>query len=411
MSRSVQTPSKASSLMVQELLSGSIRLQKFEGPWKRTTFGELVEIRRGSVLTRAQAGRGVVPIVAGGRSPAGFTDKANRWGRTITISASGASAGFVSLYNRPIFASDCSTISNANHYDLDFIYYSLVSRQQEIYRAQTGGAQPHIHARDIYPIEISVPREIEEQRAIAQVLQGADQEIAALERLIVKKQAIKQGMMQELLTGRIRVSGYRTPWCKRKIGEFTTVKAGGTPSTSVPHYWGGQIRWMRSEEIHQKRVCEVIGRITESGLRESSAQLLPAKSVLIALAGQGKTRGTVAVSEVELSTNQSIAGILPSEDHDPNYLYYNLDFRYSELRRGSTGDGGRGGLNLTIIKAINVPMPRIEEQRAIAQVLQGVDQEIAALERCLAKAREIKTGMMQELLSGRTRLPIEEVSS
>lgn len=187
--------------MMQELLTGRTRLQGFSKSWQATTFGDLVRIQRGSVLTRAQAGSGRIPVVAGGKTPAGYTDKANRVGRTITISASGASAGYVALYNEPIFASDCSTISSSRHYDLDFIYYSLLLRQDDIYRAQTGGAQPHIHACDVYPMEIRVPTDMQEQIAIAQVLVDADKEIMALERRLESARGIKQGMMQELLTG------------------------------------------------------------------------------------------------------------------------------------------------------------------------------------------------------------------
>lgn len=291
-----------------------------------------------------------------------------------------------------------------------FHYLSQRAVRQYYESITTGQAYPQISLAQVRSTAIPLISKIEQKEIVA-ALDDADMLISSLEHLISKKQAIKQGVMQELLTGRTRLLDYRTPWRKRKIGDFATVKAGGTPSTSVSRYWGGEIRWMSSGEVHQKRVHEVIGRITESGLRESSAQLLPAGSVLIALAGQGKTRGTVAISEVELSTNQSIAGILPSKDHDPDYLYYNLDRRYKELRGESTGDGGRGGLNLTIIKALEVPMPEIEEQRAIARILQDADTEIDTLERRLESARNIKQGMMQELLTGRTRLPVEEVSS
>ena len=128
----------------------------------------------------------------------------------------------------------------------------------------------------------------------------------------------------------------------------------------------------------------------------------------MALAGQGKTRGTVAVSRVELSTNQSIAGILPGDEHDSDFLYYSLDTRYSELRGESTGDGGRGGLNLTIINRLDVYMPDVEEQRAIARVLVDVDDELDGLSRRLEATRAIKQGMMQELLTGRTRLAVKE---
>jgi type I restriction enzyme, S subunit len=107
---------------------------------------------------------------------------------------------------------------------------------------------------------------------------------------------------------------------------------------------------------------------------------------------------------VQLCTNQSIAAILPNSSFEPAYLFYNLDSRYDELRSLSTGDGGRGGLNLTIIRSVAVPFPKIDEQRAIATVLSDMDAEIAALEARRDKTRALKQGMMQELLTGRIRL-------
>jgi type I restriction enzyme S subunit len=96
------------------------------------------------------------------------------------------------------------------------------------------------------------------------------------------------------------------------------------------------------QEVYFKFVSEVAGRITEDGLKNSSAKLIPKKCVLVGLAGQGKTRGTVAMNLVELCTNQSIDAIFPSAALVPEYLYYNLDMRYEELRELSTGEGGRG---------------------------------------------------------------------
>ena len=107
---------------------------------------------------------------------------------------------------------------------------------------------------------------------------------------------------------------------------------------------------------------------------------------------------------IELCTNQSIAAIFPSPAFVPEYLYYNLDSRYNELRGLSTGDGGRGGLNLAIIKSVRVPLPEIPEQTAIAAVLSDMDAEIVALEARRDKTRALKQGMMQELLTGRIRL-------
>lgn len=187
-------------------------------------------------------------------------------------------------------------------------------------------------------------------------------------------------------------------WEIKKIEDFAIVKTGGTPSTYQLEYWGGEIRWMNSGELNFKKVYEVKNRITELGLLNSATSLIPKNCILIGLAGQGKTRGTVAINKVELCVNQSIAAILPSKIIDYNYLYFNLDSRYNELRGLSTGDGGRGALNLFIIKNLIAPIPNIAEQTAIATALSDADAWINSLEKLIAKKRLVKQGAMQELL-------------
>lgn len=244
-----------------------------------------------------------------------------------------------------------------------------------------------------------------EQQAIARVLSDTDELINALDKLIAKKRDIKKAVMQELLTGKTRLPGFSGKWDYKKIGEFTDCVAGGTPNTTVESYWGGNIRWMSSGELHQRFVYDVEGRITEEGLKNSNTKIIPANCVLVGLAGQGKTRGTVALNKVPLCTNQSIAAIYPNDLFSSEYLFYNLDDRYEELRSLSTGSSGRGGLNLTIIRDVLVLFPEKNEQQAIAQVLSDMDREITALEQRRDKTKALKQGMMQALLTGRIRLP------
>jgi len=193
-------------------------------------------------------------------------------------------------------------------------------------------------------------------------------------------------------------------WEVKRIGKMTKTLAGGTPSTSKQEYWGGEIKWMSSGELNLKRVFDVEGRITQLGLKSSSTRLIPPKCILIGLAGQGKTRGTVAMNMVELCTNQSVAAILPSEEFNVEYLYHNLDFRYEELRQLSTGDGGRGGLNLNIINSVQIPLPPLPEQKAIAQVLSTSDAAVHTTEKLIAQKELRKKWLMQQLLTGKKRL-------
>ena len=194
-------------------------------------------------------------------------------------------------------------------------------------------------------------------------------------------------------------------WEIKQIGKFTDAVAGGTPNTTIPEYWGGDIPWMSSGELNKRRVHSVDGRITKTGLENSSTHMIPENCVLVGLAGQGKTRGTVAVNYISLCTNQSIAAIFPNDQVETEYLYQNLYSRYDELRELSSGDGGRGGLNLKLIKNLIVPIPPLPEQRRIAEALSDVDELIASLEKLIEKKKALKQGVMQELLTGKRRLP------
>ena len=284
-------------------------------------------------------------------------------------------------------------------------YYLAGAASQKRFKAMTdAGAKAGMNLTGVRQVLAAFPPTTTEQTAISEALTDADALIDSLEQLLTKKRQIKQGAMQELLTGKRRLPGFVGAWAEATVGSFTDCTAGGTPSTRIESHWGGDIPWMSSGDLHRKRVYEVEGRITEEGLRNSSTKWIPERCVLIGLAGQGKTRGTVAMNHIRLCTNQSIAAILPVDSYDSDFLFFNLDSRYEELRELSAGDGGRGGLNLTLIRSLMVPVPSLEEQRAVAKVLSDIDTDLSAIEARLAKARDLKQAMMQVLLTGRIRL-------
>ncbi|KPL80636.1 hypothetical protein SE18_23700 [Herpetosiphon geysericola] len=189
---------------MQQLLTGKTRLPGFDGEWHTKHLGDILSIKKGQLITESSISHGSIPVVAGGKKPAYFHNRANRFGKTITISASGANAGYIHFYDIPIYASDCLTISEGVSYCLEFIYYQLLNQQQIIYDSQTGGAQPHIYSGHLSSLTFVLPL-LDEQRAIATVLSDMDAELYALEQRRAKTIQIKQGMMQQLLTGRIRL--------------------------------------------------------------------------------------------------------------------------------------------------------------------------------------------------------------
>lgn len=292
---------------------------------------------------------------------------------------------------------------NHNDYILQILQQGTI--QKEIIK-NSGATINQITNGDFKIVKIALPTSNDEEIAIASSLSNVDKLISSLEKLITKKKAIKQGTMQELLTGKRRLPGFFGEWVNTKIGSITEVYSGGTPNTSEPAFWGGKIPWMNSGELNLKIVRQVQGRITEVGMDSSSTHFIPAECVLIGLAGQGKTRGTAAFNTFPLCTNQSIAAIYPNPNKfDSKFLYYKMDTQYDQLRELSSGDGGRGGLNKKLILDYEVVIPQsIDEQAAIATILTEMDYEIENLEMKLTKYRQVKQGMMQQLLTGKIRL-------
>lgn len=165
--------------------------------WEIKKLSDVAEVRKGQAITQKKTRPGQIPVIAGGQSPAYFHDTPNREGRTITVSASGAYAGFVNYFEIPIFASDCSTIKSKDEslVRTDFLYRVLKEIQEQIYELQSGGGQPHVYPSDLVELEIPVPP-IEIQDQILGQIGTLDSSIAALESEIEEaKQEIESMIM------------------------------------------------------------------------------------------------------------------------------------------------------------------------------------------------------------------------
>lgn len=167
----------------------------------------------------------------------------------------------------------------------------------------------------------------------------------------------------------------------KRIEQFAKCYAGATPSTSKPEYWdGGIIPWMSSGEVNYGEVTYTEKAITKLGFDKSSTKMVPINSVVIALAGQGKTRGTVAITRIELCTNQSLCAIVPDDSVISEYLLWYLRSQYEKLREISAGDGTRGGLTLKMINAFEVPVPPLKIQQKIVSICETFNSLICNLE-------------------------------
>ena len=292
-------------------------------------------------------------------------------------------------------------------------YFEAGRLNHEIQAYAQEGARNHgllnISVIDFFNSKIIVPP-IAEQKRIAKILSTQDKVIECYEKKIEQFKQMKKYYLQNMFPKRgetvpkIRFKGFTDPWEQRKVRDVSEIVAGGTPNTSIDKYWEPkEIPWLASGEVHKKIITFTDDMISKEGMNNSSAKLIKEKSLLIALAGQGKTRGTVAINHIPLTTNQSIAAMTFINDIVPEFVFCNLENRYDEIRRMSSGDGSRGGLNKQIVGNIEIPYTSKSEQELVGKFFTHFDNLITLHQRKLEEEKKKKKALQQLLLTGIVR--------
>lgn len=182
-------------------------------------------------------------------------------------------------------------------------------------------------------------------------------------------------------------------WPTQPIGQIFKVTTGGTPSRNNATFWNGDVPWVKTGEVNYYVIESTEERITPEGLNGSTAKLCPPSSILVALYGQGPTRGRVGMLGIEAAVNQACAAIYPDAEFDPWFIYYYLSGKYLSLRAMAQG-AAQSNLNLTMIKGFGIPIATLEEQKtAVASI-----DAIATARSEILQRRERATGMKRKLL-------------
>ena len=286
--------------------------------------------------------------------------------------------------------------------DYEYFYYQCCFNESRLRQMAGQTAVPIIGKSQFEAFHIALPKEIKEQQRIAGALSDVDELISALGKLIEKKRNIKTGAMQELLTGKTRLPGFKGKWVEKRLGECGTWLGGGTPSTDIPHYWQGSVPWISSSDIEEGNIWNVSKTrfVSNDGIVNSAACICPRGTIhIVTRVGIGK----VAIATEPVCTSQDYANLV-SAQCDNKFLAFLISVVMLSKKEETQGTSIKG-ITLEDLKKIvlSVP-PTLAEQKAIATVLSDMDAEIAALEADRAKYERIKSGMMQELLTGRTRL-------
>ncbi|MFZ2967971.1 MAG: restriction endonuclease subunit S [Sulfuricurvum sp.] len=214
----------------------------------------------------------------------------------------------------------------------------------------------------------------------------------------------------ESKTPKLRFKEFSGEWKEKKLGDVAKISAGGTPSRTNQNYWNGHIPWVSTTLIDFNTINETDELITEEGLKNSSAKLFPIGTILMAMYGQGKTRGKVGLLGIEASTNQACGAIIADDTKLISlFLFQNLAKRYDEIRDLSN-QGGQENLSGGIIKAIPISFPSKPEQQKIASFLSAIDTKIDQMTRKKVLLEQYKKGVMQKIFSQELRFKADDGS-
>ena len=269
-----------------------------------------------------------------------------------------------------------------------FFYFMKQLKMQE--HAETTTV-PSVRRSKLEQVEIDVPS-LDKQEEIEQILNKTSVLIHLRQQQLQKLDDLVKARFIELFGGIHNSKKY--PY--KPIQELTDVISGGTPNRDVNEYWEcGTIPWVKTTELQNNLIKEVDEYITEKGLNSSSAKLVPPGTVLIAMYGQGKTRGMTAYLNIEACTNQACACILPSDQINQTFLWKFLILSYDDLR-GMAKGGNQPNLNGTIIKNYPILYPPRELQEQFAAFVEQTDKSKVAVQKALDEAQLLFDSLMQK---------------
>ena len=298
-----------------------------------------------------------------------------------------------------IALTECSTnqgfqsLITKNNVDNDFVYYLISTIKNEFIRRASGSTFLEISKNEIKRIPITIPT-LSEQKKISNLFSAIDNKIELLQKKHQYYQDFKKYLMQQIFAQKLRFDKYNDDWKETKIKNIAEVVGGGTPKTDIESYWNGDIKWYTPSEIGKTKYIKDSERhITEEGLKNSSAKLLPKNTILLS---SRATVGEVSIALTECSTNQGFQSLITKNNVDAEFIYYLISNIKNEFLRRSSGSTFLE-ISKHEIKKIKINIPSLNEQKEIGKVLSNIDKKIFYLEDRINKTQEFKKGLLQQM--------------
>lgn len=361
---------------------------------KKEKFGKIQELKYGKALKSSDRKPGDFPVY-GSNGIIGYHDTPLVNTSGIVLGRKG-SFGKVHFVEEPFWPIDTTYyIESSKEFDLKYLYYLLNSMQLD--RVNLHVAVPGLSRKDVYKRRIFYPEDLTDQKRIARVLSDCEQLIAWRKESIQLLDEYLEATFLEMFGDPVR---NEKGFSKKSISTLCHVGTGATPSRKKEAiYYGGQFNWIKTTSVNGTRINTSKEKITQKALDDTNCKLFPPNTILIAMYGQGKTRGHVGLLEVEAATNQACAAIVPSDRIKPIFLFYQLKYSYKKLR--SLGRGGnQENLNLSLVKSFNVLVPEPKIQERFIEISGKVNTLIALHNSSLNELQGLLKSLSQKAFKG-----------
>jgi type I restriction enzyme S subunit len=322
----------------------------------------------------------------------------------FVISGINAAKGAIAIYDpstdEPIAATIHygSYIPNTTKVDVRFLWWLLRSNafREILMEYVPGGIKTELKAKRLLPVPILLPPLPEQRRIVARIeaLAGEIERARELrQQVIIEAEALIYSAMRA-----VRIKLLQSSYPQEALGSITKVTSGGTPSRDNPAFWNGSIPWVKTGELIDGDVNSTEEYITKAGMENSSAKLYPPQTVLVALYGQGQTRGRTGRLLIPATTNQACCAIFPNRAKlDPRFLQLWLRSLYLELREDAKG-GAQPNWNGKMIKELKISLPLLEDQRCIVAELDALQAKMDKLKRLQAESAAELDALMPSIL-------------
>ena len=374
--------------------------------WEVKRLGEMSNLYQPQTISAKEFTESGFPVY-GANGVVGRYHKANHSTWQVTVTCRGSTCGTVNRTVEHCWITGNAMVLNCDHnreLDKEFFYHLLST--QNLSDCITGTGQPQIVRSPLAACRVALPKTLPEQRAIATALSDVDGLLGGLDRLIAKKRDLKQAAMQQLLTGQTRLPGFHGEWEVKRLGEVGKFLKGSGVTKDQTR--SGTLACVRYGELYTHHNDVIRG--FHSWISPAVASTaVPLKQGDILFAGSGETKEEIGKCAAFVSDIEAYAGgdivILRPDESDSLFLGYYLNTGSIARQKASRGQGDAVvHISSTALSAVLCKLPSPAEQTAIAEVLTDMDAELAALEQRREKTRALKQAMMQELLTGRTRL-------